>query len=66
MTASSAPQPWPYPRAAKPSLDELAAAKGITRPVTIADLPRADIFDTDEELDEFLAFVREQRHEQLA
>jgi hypothetical protein len=66
MTASSAPQSWPYPRSAKPSLDELAAAKGITRPVTIADFPREGIFDTDEELDEFLAFVREQRHEQLA
>lgn len=66
MTASSAPQEWPYPRAAKPSLEDLAAAKGITRPVTIADLPREGIFDSDEELDEFLAFVRDQRHEQLA
>jgi len=66
MTASNAPQTGPYPRVTRPSLEQLAAAKGITKAVTAADVPRVDVFDTDEELDEFLAFVSAQRHEQLA
>jgi hypothetical protein len=48
------------------SLDEQARRKGI-RPIQSADdLAHDGIFDTDEELDAFLAHVAEMRHADLA
>ena len=53
-------------RGIPPSLDALARRKG-ARPVqSIHDLADPDIFETDEELDEFLAFVRAERDANLA
>jgi hypothetical protein len=50
----------PGPRASIP-MDELARRKGV-RPIdNPADMAR-DVFESDEELDEFLAFIREFRH----
>jgi len=46
-------------------LDEQARRKGV-RPVTSADELRADVFETDQELEEFLADLREFRHEHMA
>jgi hypothetical protein len=48
------------------SLDEQARRKGV-RPIQSADdLAQNDIFDTDEELDAFLAHVAAMRHADLA
>ncbi|MFI6293936.1 hypothetical protein ACIBEJ_20280 [Nonomuraea sp. NPDC050790] len=43
------------------SLDELIAAKH-ARPIRSVDELAADTFDSDEELDEFLAFTYAERH----
>jgi hypothetical protein len=48
------------------SLDEQAQRKGV-RPIRSADdLAQDGVFDTDEELDAFLAHVTEMRHADLA
>jgi hypothetical protein len=46
-------------------LDEQARRKGV-RPITSADELRADVFESDEELDEFLADLETFRHEHMA
>lgn len=48
------------------SVEELARRKGIEHIKTIEELACDGVFDTDEEVEEFLAFVTEQRHENLA
>ena len=47
------------------ALDEQARRKGV-RPVLSVDELRADVFSSDEELDEFLADLDRFRHEHLA
>jgi hypothetical protein len=46
-------------------LDKQARRKGV-RPVASVDELRADVFESDAELDEFLADLEEFRHEHLA
>ena len=46
-------------------LDEQARRKGV-RPIASADELRADVFESDEELEEFLADLEAFRHEHLA
>jgi hypothetical protein len=46
-------------------LDEQARRKGV-RPIVSVDELRADVFESDEELDEFLADLEEFRHQHLA
>jgi hypothetical protein len=46
-------------------LDEQARRKGV-RPVASIDELRADVFESDEELDEFLADLAAFRHEHMA
>jgi len=54
------------PEGGTESLDEQARRKGV-RPIQSADdLAQEDIFDTDEELDAFLAHLAEMRHADLA
>lgn len=53
--------PGPRPR----SVEELAREQGV-RPVQSLDDMRADLWDTDEELDEFLGEVRAARQRDLA
>jgi len=48
------------------SVEELARRQGVSTVTTVEDLACDDIFDTDEELNEFLTFVREQRNASLA
>jgi hypothetical protein len=44
------------------SLDELARVQGV-RPITsVAELVRDDVFESDEEVDEFIAFTYAMRH----
>lgn len=46
-------------------LDEQARRKGV-RPIASPDELRADVFESDEELEEFLADLEAFRHEHLA
>ena len=46
-------------------LDKQARRKGV-RPITSVDELRADVFESDEELEEFLADLEAFRHEHLA
>lgn len=66
MTSNSAdngaPVPRPRPRV---SIEELARRKGV-RPVESLDDMARDVFTSDDELDEFLAFVRADRQAGLA
>lgn len=61
-TDGTAPVPRQRPRV---SVEELARRKGV-RPVQSLDEMARDVFATDEELDEFLAFVRADRQAGLA
>lgn len=47
-------------------VEELARQQGVTTVKTIEDLRCDGIVETDEEVDELLAFVREQRNGSLA
>lgn len=47
-------------------LEELIRQTPGAHPITSIDELRSDAFETDEELDEFLAFVAETRHADLA
>jgi hypothetical protein len=55
----------PERRSYAAELDEQARRKGV-RPIASVDELRADVFESDEELDEFLADLEEFRHEHLA
>ncbi|PRX43852.1 hypothetical protein B0I33_11315 [Prauserella shujinwangii] len=46
------------------SVDEVARAQGV-QPKTVDDLVCDEVFETDEELAEFLKFVRDQRNANL-
>jgi len=46
-------------------LDEQARRKGV-RPISSVDELRAEVFESDEELDEFLADLAEFRHQHMA
>ncbi|MGH3778072.1 MAG: hypothetical protein ACRDRR_20450 [Pseudonocardiaceae bacterium] len=48
------------------SVEELARRKGIEHIKTIEELACDGVFDTDQEVDDFLVFVAEQRHANLA
>lgn len=65
MTANSNDYINPEPRGSR-SIEELARRQGVSAVTTVEDLACDGIFETDEELDEFLAFVREQRNASLA
>ena len=55
------PEPGSYAAA----LDEQARRKGV-RPIASTDELRAEVFESDEELEEFLADLEGFRHEHLA
>jgi hypothetical protein len=55
----------PEPGSYAAVLDEQARRKGV-RPIASADELRAEVFESDEELEEFLADLEGFRHEHLA
>lgn len=57
---------WHMPGGDLAPLDELIAGTPGAHPIASVDELRCDAFETDEELDEFLAFVSESRHADLA
>jgi hypothetical protein len=65
MTASGAEVPRPRVHA-REELDALARRKGIRPVESIHDLARPEVFESDEELDAFLAHVRAERDANLA
>jgi hypothetical protein len=68
MSTTNADQPMLPPRRPRLSLEELIRAKN-ARPIrTLADLEAmsADIFESDQELDEFLAFTYAERRRDMA
>jgi hypothetical protein len=56
-----------HPEPRRPlSVEQLARRQGVATVTTVEDLACDEIFETDEELTEFLTFVREQRNANLA
>jgi hypothetical protein len=65
MTGGLEPAHQPARRGERVSLDELARRRGV-RPVTSLDEMREDgVFDSDQELDEFLQYLQESRRSDL-
>ena len=48
------------------SVEDVARSQGVSTVATVEDLASDEIFESDEELAEFLGFVREQRNASLA
>jgi hypothetical protein len=46
----------------RPSVEELARRQGVRPIASVDELARDDVFESDEELDEFLAFIQRMRH----
>lgn len=65
MTAENIP-PSTQPDAEEVSWRELARRKGVKPVMSLSDMARPDLFESDEELDDFLAFVAAQRRADLA
>jgi len=65
MSEGQPDQPIYPPARKKTSLEELVRAKR-ARPITSMDEFVADTFDSDEELDEFIAFTHAERQRELA
>ena len=63
MSVADSAEPQPGSYAAE--LDEQARRKGVP-PIASADELRADVFESDQELEEFLADLDEFRHEHMA
>jgi hypothetical protein len=65
MTANDAHYLGPVHRGPL-SVEELARRQGVSTVTTVEDLASEDIFETDEELIDFLTFVRHERNTNLA
>ncbi|MFF3005737.1 hypothetical protein ACGF12_05630 [Kitasatospora sp. NPDC048296] len=65
MSASEVERPIYPPVRPRVTVEELLAAKN-TQPIRSLDDLQADTFESDEELDEFLAFVRAERQRNVA
>jgi hypothetical protein len=67
MTTSGAEQTnRPGPERRRESLDEQARRRGIRPVVSVEDMARDDVFESDEELDAFLAWYHAVRQANLA
>lgn len=65
MTASNAKSPQPCAHA-RVALDAIARRKGVRPVESVHDLALPEVFESDEELDAFLAHVRAERDANLA
>jgi hypothetical protein len=66
VTSTSAEHPQHAPGEDLTPLEELIRQTPGAHPIGSVDELRCDVFETDEELDEFLAFIAESRHADLA
>ena len=57
---------WTAGRRTRPTVDELARRKGVRPIKSLDDLARDDVWESDEELDAFLAHLDASRHADLA
>jgi hypothetical protein len=57
---------WPASRQARPTVEELARRKGVRPIKSLDDLAHDDVWESDEELDAFLAHLDAMRHTDLA
>ncbi len=64
VTAVSSGADYAAPRPAGGSIpvEELARRQGVRPIASVDELARDDVFESDEELDEFLAFITTMRH----
>jgi len=56
----------PASRASRPTVEDLARRKGVPPIKSLEDLARDDVWESDEELDAFLAHLYATRHADLA
>jgi hypothetical protein len=66
MTAENVPQRKPQTDAADASWRDLARRQGVQPVQSLDDMARPDLFDSDEDLEAFLAHVAASRHADLA
>lgn len=66
MTSNSADRLPEWPSAEHVPVTELARRQGVGPVASVDDLARPDLFESDEELDEFLADLYAARHTGLA
>ena len=66
MTANNADYLGQPARSRPLSVEEVARRQGVSSVTTVEDLASDEIFESDEELTEFLTFVREQRNASLS
>jgi hypothetical protein len=66
MTTNSAGYEGESPEARPESIDEQVARKGIRPVESVEDMAQDGVFESDEELDQFLAHVYAARHADLA
>jgi hypothetical protein len=62
MSTSSADDGPRHCASGRPSVEELARQQGVGPIVSVDELARDDVFESDEELDEFLSFIQMIRH----
>lgn len=65
MTASNADN-LPASTGSRLSLDDLARQQGVRPIKSVAELVRYDVFESDDEVDEFIAFTYAQRRADIA
>ncbi|HEV2348165.1 MAG TPA: hypothetical protein VGS97_29030 [Actinocrinis sp.] len=65
MTTNAA-EPEPFPPRHEPTLEEIIREKQPGADYSLADFAELNPFESDEEIDEFIAAVREWRNESLA
>jgi hypothetical protein len=66
MTAENLPPRAPAPGVGAASWRELARGQGVGPVQSLDDMARPELFESDEELDEFLAHVAASRHADTA
>lgn len=66
MTTSGADYASPYPQARRESIDEQVRRKGIHPVESVEEMAQDGVFESDEELEQFLAHVYATRRSDLA
>jgi len=62
MSTSSADDATRHSESRRLTVEELARQQGVRPIASVDELARDDVFESDEELDEFLSFIQRMRH----
>jgi hypothetical protein len=65
MSTSSADDGPRHSQSGRLSVEELARQQGVRPIASVDELARDDVFESDEELDEFLSFIQMIRHSNI-